>query len=150
MKRLLAGTILLSLGWGGASVTLLAADGIQGVDDRWSAAMKANDVDAIVACYAPDAVMWLPDAPEARGEKAIREAYQGWLAANTIQAVALTNAHSVTSGDVSSGWGEFTLTLQPKAGGAPIVQKGRYTAVAQKRGGRWVYVADHASNTPKP
>lgn len=150
MKGKLAGTLLLSLGLGGAPAALLAADGIQGVDDRWAAAMKANDVDAIVACYAPDAVMWLPDAPEARGEKAIREAYRGWLAANTIQAVAFTNAQSVTSGDDSSGWGDFALTLQPKAGGAPTVMKGRYTAVAQKRGGRWVYVADHASNTPKP
>ncbi|MGH9369269.1 MAG: YybH family protein [Thermoanaerobaculia bacterium] len=134
---------------GGLAASALGADhGAAEVDQRWSAAMKANDTEAVMACYAPDAVMWLPDAPEARGEKAIREAYQGLLSANTVQAVAFTNTHYETSRGLSTGWGDFAVTLQPKSGGEPTVLRGRFTAVAQRRGGRWVYVADHASSGP--
>ena len=132
----------------------VAADkGAGALDDAWMKAMKANDLEAVLACYAPDAVAWLPDSPEARGEKAIRAAYQGMLAANTIQAVTLTERNHKTAGKFSAAWGRFTLTLAPKAGGAPIVMKGRFTEVAELRGGRWVYVADHASaepSTPEP
>ena len=42
------------------------------VDAAWMAAMKANDVDAVMKCYAPDAIAALPGAPLARGDKAIR------------------------------------------------------------------------------
>ena len=93
--------------------------------------------------------MWLPGAPEARGEKAIRESYQGLLSANTVKDASLSNTHYVVARDLASGWGDFTLTLEPKGGGAPTVMRGRFTAVAQRRSGRWVYVADHASSGPE-
>ena len=126
-----------------------AADkGARALDDAWMKAMKANDLEAVLACYAPDAVAWMPDSAEAKGEKAIRAAYQGMLAANTVQAVTLTERHHKTAGKFSAGWGRFTLTLAPKAGGAPIVMKGRFTSASELRGGRWLYVADHASAEP--
>jgi uncharacterized protein (TIGR02246 family) len=129
-----------------------AADGTQAgasaVDARWLAAMKANDLAAILACYSPDAVMWLPGAPEARGAKAIREAYSGLLSANTVQDASLANSQYQTSRDLSAGWGDFVVTLQPKAGGPPTFLEGRFTAVAKRLDGRWVYVADHASSGP--
>jgi ketosteroid isomerase-like protein len=93
--------------------------------------------------------MWLPGAPEARGEKAIREAYQGMLSANTVKDVSLSNTHYVVSRNLASGWGDYVLTGELKSGGAPTVMRGRFTAVAQRRGGRWVYVADHASSGPE-
>ena len=37
--------------------------------------MLSGDIEAIAANYADDAVMWLPNMPEARGGKAIRDAY---------------------------------------------------------------------------
>ena len=48
--------------------------GMQALDAAWVKAMKTNDVEAATACYAADAVMWFPDAPEARGAKAILHA----------------------------------------------------------------------------
>lgn len=136
-----------------ASVAVLAAEGdvqtgAAAVDARWSAAMKANDLDAVMACYAPEAVMWLPGAAEARGEKAIRESYAGLLEANTVKSAVLSNTHYETSRGLSAGWGDFELILQPKSGGEPVVMKGRFLVVAKRRGGRWLYVADHASSGP--
>lgn len=149
MRRLLCPALL--------SVLVLAASpaaaeeaGSKGVDAAWMKGMKANDVEAVVACYAPDAVMWLPDAAEARGAKAIRDAYTGFLGTYTVTDVALADAAYQTSGDLSAGWGTFTLTLAPKKGGDTVVMKGRFTAVTKRIGGKWLYVADHASPDPPP
>jgi ketosteroid isomerase-like protein len=122
--------------------------GIQSVDTAWVKAMKTNDVEAATACYAADAVMWLPDAPEARGAKAIHDAYAGFLGEMSVENAAISNAVFETAGDWSSGWGNFTMTLRPKKGGDAIVMQGRFTAVAKRVGDRWLYVADHASNHP--
>ena len=125
-----------------------AQDGAKIVDDAWVKAATAGDVDALVALYAPDAVLYAPDSMEARGTAAIRAAYEGLVGANTITNAAITSTYQ-TSGDLSSGWGTATLTLTPKAGGAPQTMTVRVTAVAKKVNGKWLYIADHAS-VPMP
>jgi len=127
---------------------IAAEEGLQAVDSAWATAMKANDVEAVMRTYATDAVTWLPDEREARGSVAIRAAYVGLLGAYTVNDVALSDKQYRTVGDASVGWGKYTLTLTPKAGGAPVVMQGRFTAVAERRDGRWVYVVDHASAEP--
>jgi uncharacterized protein (TIGR02246 family) len=128
-----------------------AADsGAQIVDAAWISAIKANDIDAVMKCYAPDAIMWLPDAPTARGSKAIRAAYEGLLSANTVKDATLSEVTYRTVGKASLAWGNFSLTLVPKAGGDQVVMKGRFTEVAERRGGKWVYIVDHASAEPAP
>ncbi|HWZ86955.1 MAG TPA: DUF4440 domain-containing protein [Thermoanaerobaculia bacterium] len=124
--------------------------GAKVLDTAWVKAMKANDLEAVVACYAPDAVAWLPDAPEARGIAAIRGIYAGYFAAYTVSDAVLVSPAYEASGDLSAGWGSYVLTLNPKKGGDPVVLKGRFTAVAKKVGGKWLYVADHTSATPPP
>ena len=126
-----------------------AADtGAQAVDNAWRKAAIANDVEGLVKLYAKDAVAWLPNMPEARGTDAIRSAYQGFLGAYTIKDFVLSDAHYQNAASRSTGWGRFTLTLQPKAGGNPETMTGRFTVVAQKQGKQWVYVVDHASADP--
>ncbi|HYX19510.1 MAG TPA: nuclear transport factor 2 family protein [Thermoanaerobaculia bacterium] len=128
----------------------LAQEGAQTIDAAWMKAMKAGDVNGIMACYASDAVLWFPGDAEARGEKAIRDLYAGVLSTNTVTDVALTNAHYETSQNLSTGWGNFVMTLQPKAGGKAATMHGRFIDVAKKIGGKWKYVADHASADPPP
>ena len=127
-----------------------AETGAQSVDSSWVKAMKANDLEAVLKTYAPDAVVWLPQAKEARGEKAIRAAYEGLLSANTVKDVVLSETGYRTMGKASVGWGKFSLTLAPKAGDSPVVMTGRFTEIAERRGGRWVYIVDHASTVPPP
>ena len=143
--------ILLGLALAAAALPAIAQDaGTAAVDARWKKAMLAGDAAAAAACYASDAVMWFPGAPEARGNAAILKAYQGFFGAYTVADVALSNPSQQTSGDLSVGWGNFMMKLQPKSGGDAIVMKGRYTAASRKIGGQWLYVADHASNDPPP
>lgn len=147
MRRKILPILACALGFVAAA---LAEEGAKSVDAAWLKAMKANDVNALVACYAPDAVMWFPDAPEARGEKAIRDAYTGFLGANTVVDAALSDAVYNTAGDISTSWGHYSMTLKPKAGGNDVVLKGRFLSVSKKTGGQWRYVADLASNEPAP
>ena len=146
MKRLalVAGTLFLAQ-------SLLGADqGIAALDQAWIKAITANDLEAVLALYAPDAVMYPPDAMEAKGKEAIRDNYRGLLSAMTVQSAMITDSHYQTLGDTSIGWGRFTLKMVPKAGGDPIQMDGRFTAVAKKIGGKWLYVTDHASSPMPP
>ncbi|HEY1252975.1 MAG TPA: DUF4440 domain-containing protein [Thermoanaerobaculia bacterium] len=148
MRKL--GIFLGTLGLFALGSTALAQDSPKAADAVWMKAMNANDLDAIVACYAPDAVMWFPDAPEARGTAAIRATYKGYLDAYTVSDASLTNVSYETAGDVTGSWGNYAFTLRPKKGGDPLMLKGRYTVVMKRIGGKWLLVADHASATPPP
>ncbi len=151
MKIRLSGMLLFAGLFAGAAV-LAAAEptGTEALDNAWMKAMKAGDVNAVMACYAHDAVLWFPGSAEARGEKAIRDEYAGFLGANTITDITITNAHHEAVQNLSVGWANFSMTMQPKAGGVPTTMHGRYTEVARKIDGKWKYVADHASADPAP
>jgi uncharacterized protein (TIGR02246 family) len=148
--RALGGVLVFAAAIGLASTAVAQDMGAKTVDAAWVKAMKANDLDAIVACYASDAVMWFPGAPEARGTAPIRAIYAGYFAEFTVSDAVLSNTTYLTSGDVSGAWGDYVLTLAPKKGGAPEVLKGRFTSVSRKVGGKWAYAADQASATPAP
>src|SRR5262245_42829913 len=129
-----------------------AADegGVQAVDAAWEKAIEANDLEAVVDCYASDAVAWLPDSPELKGAEAIRQSYKDLLAANTIKDASFSETHYTTVGERSVGWGRISITLVPKGSDKSVVVMGRFTEVAERRSGRWVYVVDHASAEPAP
>ncbi len=151
MKKLwLAAAVACSaMAWTSAAAAQDA--GARGVDEAWKKAMLAGDVDGVMACYAPDAVLWLPFAPKAVGAKEIRDAYAGMLAANTVVDVTFSNTAYETRQDLSAGWGQFVMTLKSKKpDGRTVVMTGRFTDVARKANGRWAYVADQASADPEP
>jgi len=141
-------TLALLFASASAAASTKALSGAQAVDEAWSKAITANDLDAVMLCYSKDAVMWLPDAPEAKGTEAIRKAWAGLLAANTVTGATFANTHYQTSGNLSVGWGDFTLTLSPKSGGSPVSLSGRFSVIARKESGKWAYVVDHASAHP--
>jgi uncharacterized protein (TIGR02246 family) len=146
MKRFALAGVLAAL----ALPALAQDDGIRGIDARWEKAMRAGDAAAAAACYATDALLWFPGDAEAKGKDAIQKLYQGFFDAYKVVDVSLTEPGSQTNGDLSAGWGHYTMKLQPKKGGDAVVLKGRYTAAARRIGGQWVYVADHASAEPEP
>jgi uncharacterized protein (TIGR02246 family) len=113
-------------------------------------AFKANDVDAIMALYAPDAVLYPPGAMEQRGQAAIRQGFADFLAHYRITDFTVASAEYATAGDISTGWGRFVLSATPKAGGAPVRWEGRFSNVARRIKGTWLYVSDHASMPAGP
>ncbi len=127
-----------------------AKSGASIVDAAWLKAMQAGDAAAATTCYAPNAVLWIPGAPISIGTKAIKAGYDGYFSAYTVKEASIKEMGSKSVGANSTSWGTFTITAIPKAGGNPVVEVGRYTEVAQRIGGKWVYTVDHASDDPAP
>lgn len=142
-RALLAGLCVLTAL---LSTPLFAADpGAQALDNAFVKAVKAGDIEAVVALYAPDAMLYPPGEMAAKGRDAIRAVWGGFLSANTVTECRLYETGYRTSGDTSIGWGRFSMTMQPKAGGSPLTLEGRFSDVAVKKDGKWLYVVDHAS-----
>jgi uncharacterized protein (TIGR02246 family) len=119
--------------------------GVKSVDQAWTKAIKAGDLAALTALYTEDAVMYPPDEAKAKGREAIRASFEKLLAANTVQEAVLTYDTFRTVGNLSYASGNFRLTMAPKAGGDPQTFEGRFTSIAERKGGKWLYVSDHAS-----
>ena len=125
------------------------AGGVKSVDEAWQKAMLAGDLEALVACYADDAILWTPH-DEVKGKDKIREVFKRMLDGMKVVEVKMEEAHYHTVGDRSVGWGMFKITIKPKEGdGEAQTVRGRFTEVAEKRNGKWVYVVDHASGSPE-
>ena len=134
-----------------ASLAQAKDTGAKSVDEAWVKAAKANSIDDLVALYSDDAVGWFPGSPEAKGAKAIRTAYEGWLNSTTIKDAVISDAHYHNAGKLSVGWGKITITTAEKATGKESTMTARFTAVVERqKDGRWLYVVDHASNEPAP
>lgn len=116
--------------------------------DCWKPAFSAGDADAVSACYAEDAVLWLPGAPKMQGREAIRAGYADFFSNFTVKSVEITVDGHSAMGDDAASWGSFRLTLVARADGKESVSVGRYTDVSRKMDGKWVYVVDHASDDP--
>lgn len=115
------------------------------LDDAFTRAINANDVDAIVALYAPNATVYPPDVMQASGKDGIRALFEGMLAANTVKNFHMMETKYETQGNISIGWGRWMMTLTPKAGGEEMHLEGRFTEVAKQIDGKWFYLVDHAS-----
>lgn len=137
------------LGWSLAAACQ-AASGASETDACWTKAVKAGDVEAVTKCYAPDAIVWFSGSPMAKGTKAIHDFYQAFLSTTTVQDATISELGSQTKGNDSVAWGTYTFTSAPKTGGKPTTATGRYTEVAKKINGKWLYLVDHASDDPPP
>jgi ketosteroid isomerase-like protein len=126
-----------------------ATHGAKIVDDAFVKAFRANDLAAVVALYAPAAKFYPPFDMERTGA-AIRENFAAFLGSNTVKDFKVLDATYETSGTLSVGWGRFSMTVVPKKEAAPMTMEGRFTSVAKKIGGKWLYVSDHASFVPPP
>jgi uncharacterized protein (TIGR02246 family) len=133
-----------------AACARAADSGSAQLDAAWTKAMLANDAAALGALYASDAVMYPPGAMEQKGRDAIRKGYEDMLAGMRVVAAEIKPEKYETHGDTSLGWGLWTVKMVPKAGGDPVTLEGRFLEVARKIGGKWYYVADHASSPLPP
>ena len=129
---------------------LAMAKGPAMAGDCFLAGVKAGDADALAACYAEDAVMWFPGGPMAKGRAAIHDAYAGMLTHVTIKDAVLSQIGEAGMGDTHATWGTYAITMVDKTTGAETVERGRYTDVQKKIGGKWQYIVDHPSDDPAP
>ena len=121
------------------------AQGIKDLDNAWVKAAKAGDIEALVKLYAPTAVTYMPDEMRAKGTAEIRESFRKFLGGSTVKEMTLTQDFETTSGNLAASSGTFSMTVEPKTGGAAQTMEGRYSSIAVRKNGKWMYVSDHAS-----
>lgn len=113
------------------------------LDDEWSRAVGARDVEKTVSFYSDDAVMMPPDIPTLTGREPIRALWRSMLESPSFSGGwQATKIEVARSGDLAyvSGTYEFNET---DAGGRPIADKGKYVEVWKKQAdGNWKCVAD--------
>jgi uncharacterized protein (TIGR02246 family) len=130
---------------GGLFAVSVFAQGIKDLDAAWVKAAKAGDVEGLVKLYAPTAVTYMPDEMKAKGTDEIRASFQKFLGSSTVTEMTLSPEFDTTSGNLAASSGTFSMTVTPKGGGAAQTMQGRYSSIAVRKSGKWMYVSDHAS-----
>ena len=78
------GAAMLCFGFALATGSALAAEPVS-AGECFLAGMKANDADAVAACYADDAIIWFPGGSMAKGRAAIRDGFAHYMATMTVK-----------------------------------------------------------------
>lgn len=124
-----------------------AAAEIEAVDTKFIQALNKEDVETVVALYADDATAMFPGGPELwhSGTAAIRKSFTDFFADCDSPALTLHHTQYKVSGNLGYGLGLFDLSHKDTKTGEMMTSKGRWCSILEKRGGKWVYVVDHAS-----
>lgn len=142
MKRVRKAGLLVLLAVA-CAVRLEAAgpDGVEQLNQAFAKAMQAGDIDGVMKLYAADAVLFPPGEKAARGQEEIRYKWNAVLEANKVAEGSFKDAKYLSAANLSTGWGNVLLRLEPKKPGKePVTIQGRFSTIAEKRGGKWVYV----------
>ncbi len=135
-----------------AGSTQADTDAIKRVNQEWTAAIKAGNVEGMMAPLTSGVVLLPPNEPAASGPEAVR----AWSQRMADQ-VAFTEATSVLdevefAGDWAFTRGTFHGTFQPKAGGASASDVTKYILLWRRQpDGSWKIARDiWNSNNPVP
>ena len=101
-------------------------------------ALRTNDADRLFTYVADDVSMMPPNEAPVKGKAAMQAWYRSFLASFRTTALNLTDVEITVSDDWATTAGQYEWTLQPTAGGDPVVDKGHYMQI-WKRGpdGSW-------------
>ena len=125
-------------------------EAIDKVRDAHVAALSAGDAEKWVAQFTDDGVQMPPNAPANVGKAKIAAWSQGLLAHFHVQ-FALTVDEVRVLGEWAFERGGYTISLQPKAGGTPMQDMGKYITLYERIGGEtWRMARDiwNSSNPP--
>jgi uncharacterized protein (TIGR02246 family) len=100
------------------------------------AGVNNQDLDGLMALYAPNATMVSPDGSTVTGTEAIRALWSGLLAMKGR--MTLRSRYAIEAGDLAILSNEWTFTVGDQTVGATTAEVAR----RQAEGG-WLYVIDH-------
>ena len=126
-------------------------EAITAKDRAYGDAVVAGDIDAIMAQYAPDAILLPPGAPRMEGSAAIRSMFEAWVQEGLPSSMTLTTGDVTvaSAGDYAHAVGSFSLS-GTAPDGTEWGDEGKYLAVWKNVDGDWKMVADiwNSDNPP--
>lgn len=116
---------------------------LKGLDDEWSKAVGARDVEKTISYYSDDAIVMPPNIPTLTGKQPIRNLWKSMLESPTFSGGwKATKVEVARSGDLAYVSGDYEFTEKDDSG-KPIIDKGKYLAIWKKQtDGNWRCVAD--------
>ena len=116
------------------------------VIDRWAAAIGANDANAVVKLYTPDALLYgITSFKLHAGTEAIREYFK--TAPESGKKITIDERHMVVLADAAViGVGLYRFDLIENGNRVP--RSARFTFVVVKRGADWLIAHQHSSALP--
>ncbi|MFB3916743.1 MAG: SgcJ/EcaC family oxidoreductase [Terriglobales bacterium] len=113
--------------------------------DRWSAAYSANDPEAVVKCYWPDAILLGTKSPViSTGSKEIEKYFTDLKLKGSGNKNVIQERHTIPidkNAVLVTGFYEFTRMQE----GKPVPGPSRFTMLVTKRGGEWRIAHHHSS-----
>lgn len=108
------------------------------LDDDWSKAAGARDVDLVASFYAEDAVAYPPNEPVCMGRAAAKRVWAAYLAEKSFSiSWKTTHAEVAKSGEVGFTWGTYEDSYKG-ADGKQVNEKGKYLCIWKKqKDGTW-------------
>lgn len=145
--RSFVGTLIAVTVFAGSAFAGPQEDALQ-VVEKWAAAFRASDVDAIVALYAPDAMfLGTGSRTVVRTTEGIRQYFERALLTDRPRGAVLESHSAIVLSDrsvVVTGLDTTTAVRDGKTISSP----GRVTFVIAQRGDTWKIVHFHRSSVP--
>jgi uncharacterized protein (TIGR02246 family) len=117
---------------------------IRDYEAQWVKEFAAKDMDKIVAHYADDGSVLLPNAPLMTGKDAIRNGLKDAVAdKNFALELNTVKVEVAKGGDLAYSQGTYSFTGTDAKTKKPVVEKGKYVEVYRKQAdGSWKLVED--------
>jgi uncharacterized protein (TIGR02246 family) len=111
------------------------------LDDDWSKAAAARDVDGVASFYAEDGIAYPPGAPMAIGRPAAKKVWEAYFADKTFT-ISWKTLHAEMSGDLGYTAGTYQDSFK-RPDGTPVSETGKYvTAWKKQKDGAWKAIQD--------
>lgn len=118
--------------------------------DRFSAAYTANDVDALVQLYSPNAILLGTNSPIiSEGRDAVRAYFTNLKLAGSGNKNQIQERKTIVIDDnavLVTGFYEFTRISE----GKPVPGPARFTVLLTKTDGQWLIAHQHSSPRAQP
>jgi len=120
------------------------AEAIKKIEDRWTAAIKAKDIDKILSIFAPEAVVMNANAPAFIGIQSIRKSLESWFSDTTILhdtfASAIDTIEVSSAGDLAYVRGNSRLNISTIRG--VVEETDKWITIYKKINGEWKAIVD--------
>lgn len=119
------------------------------LDRRFAQLMLKGDARGLGNMFASNATVYPPDQPVVQGRSNIRKMFETAFNGFKVTEFKYHDVRHRMAGGVCLGAGMAKMTIEPKNGGAPQHADFRFSELAERVHGRWVYTFDHVS-APMP
>ena len=118
--------------------------------EQYTSSMNAGDLDRWISLWADDAIQLAPDAPAVIGKEQIRAKYES-IFPLFIFNMSIANEDVKISGDLACSYGNYTVSMTPKAGGETIMIDGKYLSIEERQAdGSWKIIRSCFNDNAPP